>query len=274
MSEPILRLYPPPQEEVALEEAYLRLRLHKQGSPENPLIYSNYIASLDGRISVKDEETGEFVVPNSIANKRDWRLYQELAAQSDVLITSARYFRQLAKGQAQDLLPVGKEDAYADLLEFRRTEGLSDQPAVIILSRSLDIPLEALDRIKDRDAYVLTTMTVDEGKVAQLTQHGVQCIRVDGSDVSGLAVKATLTKLGFGSAYLIAGPEVHATLLEAGVLDLLFLTTHHSLIGGENFHTIASGKLMQSSGMRLCSLYYDGASEAGQTFARYEATSD
>ncbi len=269
MSVPILRLYPAPQEEVALEGAYLQLGLHKQGSPENPLIYSNYIASLDGRISVKDEETGEFKVPDAIANKRDWRLYQELAAQCDVMITSARYFRQLAKGQAQDLLPVGKEKAYADLLEFRRREGLSDQPAIIILSRSLDIPLKALDKVSDRDIYVLTTSAADEGKVAQLTQHGVQCIRADGEDITGHALKAMLTQLGFGSAYMIAGPEVHAMLLEAGVLDRLFLTTHHSLIGGNQFHTIFSGKLEQAGRMNLVSLYYDGTLNAGQIFAQY-----
>ena len=271
---PILRLYPPPQETLPLEGTYLQLNLHRQGTPERPLIYSNYIASLDGRISVKDAETGEFVVPDAIANKRDWRLYQELAAQCDVLITSARYFRQLAKDQAQDMLPVGKKKEYADLLEFRHREGLSDQPAVIILSRSLDIPLKALDRISDRDIYVLTTMSADESKVAQLTQHGVQCIRADTDNVSGHAVKAALTRLGFGSAYMIAGPELHATLLDAGVLNRLFLTTHHSLIGGDQFHTIASGRLTKAGRMSLVSLYLDDASETGQVFAQYEVISD
>ena len=93
MSGFILRLYPKPHVMVPLEGVYLQLNLHKQGTAKKPLIYSNYIASLDGRISVRDAETGEFRVPETIANKRDWRLYQELAAQCDVIITSARYFR-------------------------------------------------------------------------------------------------------------------------------------------------------------------------------------
>lgn len=104
----VLRLYPAPPEPTQLEGLYLKLNLHLQVEVGEILIYSNYIASMDGRISLRDTSTGRFIVPEAIANKRDWRLYQELAAQSDVMITSARYFRQLAKGEAQDLLPVGQ----------------------------------------------------------------------------------------------------------------------------------------------------------------------
>jgi len=43
-------------------------------------------------------------VPDSVANPRDWRLFQELAAQADVLVMSARHLRELAAGAAQDSL--------------------------------------------------------------------------------------------------------------------------------------------------------------------------
>ena len=103
----VLRLYPAPQQKIPLKGLYLSLSLHRQAESGEVFIYANFIASLDGRISLLDAH-GEQGVPASLANKRDWRLYQELAAQSDIMLTSARYFRQLARGNAQDLLPVGR----------------------------------------------------------------------------------------------------------------------------------------------------------------------
>jgi len=268
-ADPVLRLYPPPQEEIPLEGLYLELSLHRQVPAGEILIYSNYIASLDGRISVRDEETGEFKVPGTIANKRDWRLYQELAAQSDVMITSARYFRQLAKGRTQDVLPVGREREYADLLAWRSRQGLAEQPTVAILSHSLDIPLKALDRIADRDIYVFTTDMADPGRIASLRAHGAHVVAAGERYVEGVALRRELAALGFRSAYMIAGPQVHAALLAAGVLDRLFLTQRHTLIGGDVFHTVTSGGLGKTSHMRLLSMYYDSALNPGQSFAHY-----
>jgi len=96
----VLQLYPASHRQRTLNGLYLGLNLHRQAEIGDVLIYANYIASVDGRIAVRDEGSGEFVVPPAIANKRDWRLYQELAAQADVMLTSARYFRQLATGVA------------------------------------------------------------------------------------------------------------------------------------------------------------------------------
>ena len=124
----LTRLLPAPPQTVPLEGAYLSLDLHRQAGAGDMLIYANYIASVDGRIALRHPVSGEFSVPTSLANPRDWRLYQELAAQADIMIVSARYMRQLAKGTAQDLLPVGEGEAYRDLREWRAAEGLAPQP--------------------------------------------------------------------------------------------------------------------------------------------------
>lgn len=271
-SDPILRLWPGPQEERPLCGLYLDLKLHKLASAGEVLIYSNYITSLDGRISIRDAETGEYQVPGAIANRRDWRLYQELAAQSDVMITSARYFRQLAKGQAQDLLPVGSGDEYADLAVWRQAQGLTEQPAVAILSRSLDIPPEALDKVSDRDVYVFTTATADPGRIASIRAHGAQVVAAGESGVEGELLKGELAALGFRSVCMIAGPEVHATLLDAGVLDRLFLSQRHLLLAGNDFHTIVEQAPVLPRLLNLLSLYYDAA--GGQIFSQFSISNN
>jgi len=266
----VLRLYPQPAKQISLAGLYLGLNLHRQAADGDVLIYSSYIASADGRISLRDAGSGQFVVPEAIANKRDWRLYQELAAQSDVMITSARYFRQLAAGQAQDLLPVGQGKDYADLLDWRRAQGLDSQPAVAIVSNSLDIPAAALDMVHGRDIYVFTTEQADATREMVLKRHGVHVINTGGHEgVDGGVLRQQLSGLGFSSAYMIAGPQVHGTLIRAGVLDRLFLTTHYSLLGGSEFHTILQADLASPVLLALLSLYLDTGSDNQQMFAQY-----
>jgi len=265
----LLCLYPVPHEDIALHGAYLKLELHRQAEEGDLLIYANYIASVDGRISLFNEDAGEYEVPVSIANRRDWRLYQELAAQSDVMITSARYFRQLDQGHAQDLLPVGMGQAYADLLEWRKAQGLKVQPDIVVISRSLDIPLPALDKLKGRTISVLTGCGASFEKVQRLERAGITVKMFETDAVSGKALKQWLIDASYRSAYMIAGPEVHRTLIVDRVLDRLFLTTHLSLLGGSRFHTVLSDSLERPAKLSLLSLYLDQDASNNQFFVQY-----
>ncbi len=106
-------------------------------------MYTNFIASIDGRIALAQPD-GHRQIPGEITNRRDWRIFQELAALSDVLITTGRYLGDVAHNRAQEVLPVSHDADYDDLRAFRRDRGLSDQPAVAIVSGSLDIDVQTL----------------------------------------------------------------------------------------------------------------------------------
>jgi len=267
----LLELYPKAQQSCGLQGCYLALALHRQAAVGEVLIYANYIASVDGRISVRNDTSGEYVVPDAIANPRDWRLYQELAAQADVMLTSARYFRQLATGTAQDLLPVGMQAAYADLGVWRKEQGMASQPDVVVISRSLDIPEAALEKVQDRRVMVCTSEAAPERQISRLESLGVDVVIAGKQRVEGIALQQSLVARGYRSAYMIAGPEVHRTLLADKVLNRLFLTTHLQLLGGNAFHTILSGGLDAPVPMQLRSLYLDQPSrQAGQLFAQYD----
>ena len=260
-------LFPKHQTNIPLKQLYLPLCLHQEAKAGDVLIYSNYIASLDGRIALRDGQTHEFSVPASIGNKRDWRLYQELAAQADVMITSARYFRQLDQGCAQDLLPVGQEPDYADLAVWRAEEGLKLQPDIVIVSASLDIPLAAIQSLQDRRIWVLTVQGADATRCKQLEDVGVSVVQLSAVKVQGKALRDFLIEQGYRSAYMIAGPAIHHTLLADGVLNRLFLTTHFSLLGQNDFHTILQGDMAPVM-TELRSLYLDNNGK--QMFAQYD----
>ncbi len=269
----VLQLYPAPQQEMALKGLYLCRQLQRQAALGDMLIYANYIASLDGRISLPDMHggaAGEQGVPAALANKRDWRLYQELAAQSDIMLTSARYFRQLAKGNAQDLLPVGTGEDYADLCAWRQAQGLTPQPDVAIVSASLDIPQAALEKVQDRRMLLLTTARAETAKIAALEAFGIKVMIAGEHLVEGQQLKQALLAHGYRSAYMIAGPGLHTMLVQAGVLDYLFLTTRHMLLGGDDFSTMMQENLKHAVELELLSRYLD--TDGRQDFACYRFT--
>ena len=263
-------LLPALSESLPLEGLYLSLNLHREAGEGDIHIYSNYVASLDGRISRFNPETCDYEVPKSLANARDWQLYQELAAQSDILITSARYFRQLSKGTAQDMLPVGNK--FEELKQWRSDQGLKAQPDVAIISNSLDIPNVAFEQVQDRSIYVFTSENAPQDKRALLESQGVTVVVAGEQSVEGESLRGALIDLGFKSAYMIAGPQVHRTLIEADVLDSLFLTTGFTLMGSENSHGFCEGVLSMSHAMQLQQLYLDEKGE--QMFAHYHLKGD
>ena len=89
----VTRLYPLPQEVIGLEGLYLEHALHRAAARQRPVVYTNFVLSLDDRMAIAHPQTGKHGVPDSVANPRDWRLFQELAAQADVLVMSARHLR-------------------------------------------------------------------------------------------------------------------------------------------------------------------------------------
>lgn len=274
MTPSLLRLYPQPLEAVALEGLYLDHPLVSSERAERLFVYGNFVMSLDGRIAIAHPPDGHQSVPSTTANPRDWRLFQELAGHADVLISSGRYLRDLAAGQAQDALPVGSARAFSDIHRWRRHESLAAQPDVVFLSEDLDFPLPQALLQQGRTIRIFTVDTPPSAPLVELAAKGVSVERFPGSGrIDGSDVVARLTALGYRRAYCVAGPQVLHTLVSAGCLDTLFLTTVHRLLGGQGFATIMQGPLLDAPvDYRLRWLYYDAATPAGagQTFARYD----
>jgi riboflavin biosynthesis pyrimidine reductase len=277
MQAPVTRLYPSPGEQCPLEGLYLQHQLHTRGRPNRPFVYSNFITSLDGRIAIAANDRTTHKVPAAIANPRDWRLYQELAGQADLLITSGRFYRQAVMGEAQDILPIGHQSTFADIRQWRLEQGLQKQPDIAIISGSLDIPLAALEPYRKRKILVITGANADQTRVKELQDHGIDIIHAGaGSRVDGSMMIPELASRGYQSIYAIAGPGVFQTLLEARIVDRLYLTIAQQLLGGDVFDTLSSGPLLApAQGMQLVQLYHDthAPDNGGQLLGCFEAIS-
>ena len=93
----------------------------------------------DGRIAIVNPGAGKMGVPHATANPRDWRLFQELAAQADVMITTGSHLRHRMEGDAQEI-STGDDPRFADLRAWRKARNLAPRADLAVVSRSLDFP--------------------------------------------------------------------------------------------------------------------------------------
>lgn len=270
----VLRLFPEPAVRGPLRGLYLDEALRPSGTRTRPFVYASFVASLDGRISQPDPETRTRKPPAAITNPRDWRLFQELAASADVLVTSGRYIRDLAAGGAQAGLPVSREPEFADLLAWRKDRGLAHQPAVVIVSGSLDLPIPAALLDSGRAVYVATGRAAEPERIDALTRRGVRILKAGrGARVQGRALIKALAHEGFGNIDMVAGSGILNTLIADHAFDRLYLTQANRILGGVLFDTlIRGGPLDPPADFELRSLYYDGPTDgaAGQLFAAFD----
>ncbi len=270
----ITQLYPPPQKELPLEGLYLRHDLLRMAAgKETPLVYSNYVVSLDGRIAIPHPSGRGMMVPEQIANDRDWRLFQELAIQADVIITSGRYLRDYAEGRAQEILRVYDDPRFADLKDWRLSRGLSPQPDLAVISGSLNFPIPEVLQRGERVVWVFTTRAADADRVAALERQNARVVRAGETGVEGGELAAHLSAQGYRTIYNATGPKVLHLLLAGGVLKRIYLTHAHRILGGQPFSSIVEGDLLRPPvNLKLHRLYLDplGLDGLGQLFVVYD----
>jgi riboflavin biosynthesis pyrimidine reductase len=268
MDAPLSRLYPAPVETWPLHGLYLAHRLRERTPADRPLVYANYIASLDGRISLESPASGRRHPPPT--NPHDWRLYLELAARADAVLTSGRRLRALALAGRESIRCV-METAEGDLAAWRRARGLSVHPLCLVLSATLDA--HALSAPPGGELALLVGCEANRAEVRRTAQAGIEIRRTARPRVKGADIATFARERGLRTLYVIGGPEVLYTLLAADLLDRLYLTTAHVILGGTSFDTLLHGDVLSPpSHFRLRELYLGAADGqvTEQLFATYE----
>lgn len=266
----VMRLHPS-RDEIPLRGLYLNHRLREQPSGSAPFIYTNFISSLDGRISEVHGQTGRRRVPAALANARDWRLYMELLAQCDAVLTTARHLRAVTAGRQRELASLQEDPAFADLAAWRAQQGLPPYPLTVVLSNRLDFPASAHRQLPG-GLLVLTGGGADAQRLAALRQEDVDLAQAEGQ-MDGERLRDALHERGLRHVYSIAGPAIMHTLLAARALGRIYLSLAPMLLAGDPFDTLTRGPaLAPPAGFRLHELYLDGRAPApgGQLFMSFD----
>jgi len=271
----LLRIFPTPSAHVQLHGLYLSERFAPTGKPSGSFVYANFIASLDGRISLPDAQTLKRTAPRSITNRRDWRLFQELAACADALLTSGRYVRDVPSGLSAQSFPINGKPEYSDLVRSRVSRGQPPQPAVVIVTASLDLP-PLLPLVESgRSVFVATGSAAAPYKVAAVEAQGVRVLSVGtGTRAEGGKLIEALARKAHRNIALIGGGEILETLIVDDALDRLYVTLACRMLGGLSFDTLMTGPALERAAQfTLKALHYDAAGgdcDVEQLFAIFD----
>lgn len=270
MPKKLLCLYPNPCENSTLKGLYLAHNVHKLGTAETPFVYANFLSSLDGRIAVEDIGTDEPFIPKHLTTASDFALFMELHAQSDCLISHGGYLRALHEGRLGNILQIKN----SGLIEWRRSNGLSPQPAVVIASASLNFQMHPSLHEHGQAVYIATGKNANPDRIQYWQDLGYPILFAgEHEKVHGALLIDQLSKLGYKSIYLIAGPQMLDTVVRDKQLSRFYLTLTHQLIGGKDFRSLLTGALLGPEGnLNLKSLYYEDNSPpgSGQFFLQFD----
>ena len=272
----VMQLHPPPARPRRLEGLYLNERMPPPAAGAPAMVYANFVTSLDGRIAVTDAEGGSRL-PDGLTNPRDWRLFQELQAHADCLVTHGGYLRAFASGRLGNVLQAGLAAGSEDIARWREMRGAAAQPAVAIVSASLDLPIPDSLRAHRQPVHVLTTAGAGGDRRAALEGAGYDVVVTGpGPWVCARDAVEALAARGYRRLHLQTGPRMLESALRDRVLARLYLTISHRLIGGERFDTMVrgdEGSLGVADRLCLNALYLDEAPglDCGQLFARFDA---
>lgn len=273
----LLRLFPQPPAACTLQNVYLKQFGWRKAGREKPVVAANFVTSLDGRIAATTRANPELHLPESLTSGEDFRLFLELHAQADCLITHGKYMRSLAASELGNILQLPNAPEYEDLHAWRRQQGLREHPDVVIASSSLQFPLHSSLKESGQKVYVAAGQATDPARHEHWQAQGLEVLLAGKSGaVQGKPLVDALALRGYRNIYLVAGPRMLHTMLEDRQLDTLYISVSHQVLGGQTFRTLLEGETLTHCRLRLGSLLLDEASDngCGQFFVRYECTYD
>ena len=197
------------------------LRPHERAPDDRPFLYLNMVASADGRASFEGSTGG-------LGSEADTRLLTELRAVADAVLIGTGTIR--AEGY-------GRLVRHAERVGRREAAGMAATPTAVLISRSFDIPWGAsLFGAADQPVIVYTDASGEPPDV----DAPLEVVRLAGPEPR--AVMADLRARGVRSLLCEGGPTLNSALLEAGVVDELFLTISPQLTGEPEAPRIVEGE--------------------------------
>jgi riboflavin-specific deaminase-like protein len=241
------RLLPEPVAEVSVEELAGSLRDGSEPPAERPRVISNFVLTLDGRATI-DGSSGP------IGSDQDTAMLIALRTQADAVMIGAGTMRN--ERYARILRDPAKREA-------RERQGLSPNPLMVIVSGSLDLPWDA-GVFTDSSCRIVIFTTSDRDPPE--TETAIDVVRHEGLVDMAAALRHLREEDGIGLLLSEGGPHVHAELIQAGLVDEMFVTHAPKLAGGEG-PGLVSG--LPETERRLELIWLVAEPETGELFARY-----
>jgi riboflavin biosynthesis pyrimidine reductase len=226
-------------------------------------VYANFVATLDGVVAIPALPSSNEVIAGG--SDADRFLMGLLRALADAVLVGAGVLRASPRGtwRAEKIYPPAAE-AYSEL---RSGLGLPAAPEIAILTGSGSI--DAGHPVLAGRAVVLTS-DAGAARLQGTVPHTAARVSLgDKQQFGGAAIVDALRERGHRRILCEAGPHTFGTLLAAGRVDELFLTTSPFLAGDagadSRLRLVEAADLVPLVEGRLLSVRRHG----GQLFTRY-----
>jgi riboflavin-specific deaminase-like protein len=246
----IRRLLPEPGE-TSIAEQVATLDLVSQAGADRPYVITNFALTLDGHATIGGRS-------GSIGSKTDTAMLVGLRTRVDAVMIGAGTMRAERYGRV--IADPAKR-------QRREREGLPHDPLVVIVSGRLDLPWDApLFTEGFGRCLICTTSESDPPETAT----SVRLLRQeDGIDLHGLLAHLRRER-GVRALLCEGGPHLHGELIEAELVDELFVTHAPKLAGGDGPGLVA-GLAANERRLELAWLLDDPGT--GELFGRYRVVS-
>ena len=207
------RLLPDPGP-TSIAEQLATFRPRELASPLRPYVFTNFAATIDCHATL-DGKSGQ------IAGDTDTQMLLGLRELPDAVMVGAgtlraeRYGRIVAKPERR---------------ERREAAGLAPDPLAVVISERLDLPWD-IPLFTDGGGEIVIFTGSDQEPAETVTPHTI--VRHPGGVDLGRAMEELRTEYGVASMLCEGGPHLHASLLEAGLADELFITMGPKVAGGD-----------------------------------------
>jgi riboflavin-specific deaminase-like protein len=238
------RLFPDPGT-TTVPDQIRELDLISSAPAERPYLITNFALTLDGKATLHGRS-------GSIGSDTDTEMLVCLRTRVDAVMIGAGTMR--AERYGRPVADPGKRGR-------RERRGLSQDPLLVIVSGRLDIPWDA-PVFADSGARVLI-FTTSETETPE-TVAEVRLVRHEGTVDLAAALAYLRGERGIRALLCEGGPRLHAQLLDAGLVDELFVTHAPKLAGGDG-PALAVGLSELERPLEVAWLL----EEDGELFARY-----
>jgi riboflavin biosynthesis pyrimidine reductase len=192
-------------------------------APSAPYLACNFISTLDGRATLGGR-TADLGFPT------DGRVLMRLRTFADAVVIGAGTMRV---ERYDRMLPVER------LREYREQIGLPADPLSVIVTASMDLPWDA-GLFSEGHGEVLLATTSDAEPPATAT--AVEVLRYADRVDLGALLEDLAARRGVRTVVCEGGPTVLGELVEAGLVDDLFLTIN-PVLAGDGERGVMRGRL-------------------------------
>ena len=188
-------------------------------------VYANFVSSLDGIVAIGDIPASSMVIGGR--DPGDRFVMALLRAAADVVLIGAGTFREHRGPWAARATSPGAADAFAEL---RRLEGRAPDPVLAVVTASGRI--EPKEGAGVQETIALTTRRGAEALARSSVRVSDVVVVGDDESLDGAGIVGALRERGFERVLTEGGPRLMAPLLDAGVVDELFLSVSPVVAGG------------------------------------------